>query len=81
MAHEPLQQEVYRIIIKGHLDSDWSAWFDGLTIVQGNTGETVLFGPLTDQTALHGVLNKVRDLGLPLLSVQRVGPDPDDVLM
>jgi hypothetical protein len=81
MAHEPLQQEVYRIIIKGHLDSDWSAWFDGLTIVQRNTGETVLFGPLPDQTALHGVLNKVRDLGLPLLLVQRVEPGADNVLM
>jgi hypothetical protein len=81
MAHESLQQEVYRIIVKGHLDSDWSAWFDGLTIVQGNNGETMLFGPLTDQTALHGVLNKVRDLGLPLLLVQRVEPDADNVLM
>lgn len=67
MAHE-----VYRIIIQGHLDSEWSEWFDGMTITWVDTGETILTGPLVDQTALHGVLIKIRDLGLPLLSLTRI---------
>ena len=67
--------DVYRITIKGHLDSEWSDWFDGLTIILVDNGETVLTGPIVDQTALHGVLIKIRDLGLPLLSLTRVEPD------
>jgi hypothetical protein len=67
MAHD-----VYRITIKGHLDGDWSEWFEGLTITRVDTGETLLTGPLVDQTALHGVLMKIRDLGLPLLSLTRI---------
>lgn len=63
---------IYRITIQGHLESDWSEWFEGLTITWGNTGETILTGPLVDQTALHGVLSKIRDLGLPLLSLTRL---------
>ena len=55
--------------IKGHLDSEWSDWFDGLTITMVDNGETILTGPIVDQTALHGVLIKIRDLGLPLLSL------------
>ena len=62
----------YAITVKGHLDDHWSAWFDGLTITNGANGEAVLAGPLLDQAALHGVLIKIRDLGLPLLAVQPV---------
>jgi hypothetical protein len=64
--------DVYRITIKGHLDPEWSDWFDGLTITLVDTGETILTGPLVDQTALHGVLIKIRDLGLSLLSLTRI---------
>ena len=71
--HEPL--EVYQIIIQGHLDSEWSEWFEGLTITMVDNGATILSGPLADQTALHGVLIKIRDLGLPLLSLTRIDPD------
>jgi hypothetical protein len=66
---------VYEIRIKGHLGCQWKDWFDGLTITLEENGETLLCGPLEDQAALHGVLKKVRDLGLPLLSV--VGQTPD----
>ena len=64
--------EVYRIVVEGYLDHTWSDWFDGLTIVQTGAGETILSGPLADQSALHGVLIKVRDLGLPLVSLTRI---------
>jgi hypothetical protein len=63
---------VYRITIKGHLDPEWSEWFDGLTITLVGNGETILTGQLIDQTSLHGVLIKIRDLGLPLLSLTRI---------
>ena len=72
MESEHVRQEVYQIIVKGHLDSEWSEWFDGLTITLVSTGETILSGPIVDQTALHGVLVKIRDLGLPLLSLMRI---------
>jgi hypothetical protein len=61
--HEP---ELYEIRIKGHLDKRWADWFSGLTITTQDLGETLLTGPVVDQAALHGVLRKVRDLGLPL---------------
>jgi hypothetical protein len=67
--------DVYRITVEGHLDSDWSEWFDGLTITRMNNGETMLTGPIVDQTALHGVLIKIRDLGLPLLRLSRTEPE------
>lgn len=67
--------DIYRITIKGHLDSEWSDWFDGLTIALVDNGETILTGSLADQTALHGVLIKIRDLGLPLLSLVRIEPE------
>ena len=67
--------EDYQIQLKGHLDSRWSAWFDGMTISNQANGEAVLRGPLADQVALHGVLIKVRDLGLPLLAVTTVATD------
>jgi hypothetical protein len=61
----------YEIRVKGHLPQDWSAWFEGLTIIQRPNGETVLAGPLRDQAALFGVMIKLRDLGLTLLSVNQ----------
>ena len=64
----------YRIRVKGHLDDHWSDWFSGLTICNEAYGEAVLAGPLADQAALHGVLMKIRDLGLPLLAVCQVAP-------
>ena len=72
MESEHVRQEVYQIVIKGHLDREWSDWFDGLTITLVDNGETILSGPVVDQTALHGVLIKIRDLGLPLLSLTRI---------
>ena len=62
----------YHIRVKGHLADHWSAWFDGLTISNEENGEAVLHGSLPDQAALHGVLIKIRDLGLPLLAVSTV---------
>jgi hypothetical protein len=66
---------VYEIRLQGHLGEVWRDWFDGLTISLEDTGETLLTGPVVDQAALHGLLRKVRDLGLPLVSVQRDVPD------
>jgi hypothetical protein len=60
----------YAIRIKGHLDQRWADWFDGLSFTHDGDGTTLLAGPLADQAALHGVLNKIRDLGLPIISVQ-----------
>jgi hypothetical protein len=65
----------YYVTVKGHLDSHWAAWFDGMTVTNQANGEAVLHGPLTDQAALHGVLIKIRDLGLPLLAVNTVASD------
>ena len=65
----------YQIRVQGHLDSTWSEWFDGLTIANLANGEALLAGDLADQAALHGVLIKIRDLGLPLLAVRRVAVD------
>ena len=59
----------YVITIRGHLDHHWSGWFDGLTITNGDNGEAMLTGPVVDQAALHGLLAKIRDLGLPLIAV------------
>ena len=63
---------LYQIRLKGHLDARWSEWFDGLTITLEANGETLLTGPVVDQAALYGLLKKVRDIGLPLLSVVHV---------
>jgi hypothetical protein len=59
----------YEIRLKGHLDSQWAEWFGGLTIILEEDGTTLLSGPVADQAALHGLLKKVRDLGMPLVSV------------
>src|SRR5438128_12096405 len=69
---EKAQPLVYQIRIKGHLGRDWTDWFGGLTITLEDNGETLLTGPVIDQAALHGVLKKVRDVGMPLLSVIEV---------
>lgn len=61
--------EIFEIRLKGHLDTRWANWFDGMTITLTDDGDTVLTGPVADQAALHGLLKKVRDLGIPLLSV------------
>jgi hypothetical protein len=63
------QQLCYEIRLKGHLGSQWTDWFEGLTITLEEDGDTLLTGPVVDQAALHGLLKKVRDLGMPLLSV------------
>ena len=68
------QLMVYQIRIKGQLGRHWTDWFEGLTLTLEDNGETLLTGPVVDQAALHGVLRKVRDLGMPLLSVIRVTP-------
>ncbi len=65
----------YEIRLTGHLDAHWTAWFDGLTVSHEGDGTTVIGGPIADQAALHGVLQRVRDLGLPLVSVIRVEGD------
>ena len=59
----------YVITVRGHLDHHWSVWFEGLTITNGDNGEALLTGPVADQAALHGLLAKIRDLGLPLIAV------------
>ena len=69
---------VYQIRLKGHLSSQWTGWFGGLAVDREENGETLLTGPVTDQAALHGLLRKVRDLGLPLLAVAVVQPSPLD---
>jgi len=63
------ESNLYEIRLQGHLDKRWTDWFDGLTITLEDNGDTVLAGPVVDQAALHGLLKKVRDLGLPLRSV------------
>jgi len=65
----------YEIRVQGVLDSRWSAWFDGLRVTSDEPGQTTIAGPVTDQAALHGLLTKIRDLGLPLLSVRHLDPD------
>ena len=73
MANELDQPMVYQIRIEGHLGSRWTEWFGGMTITLED-GNTLLTGPVVDQAALHGLLKKVRDLGMPLISAVRVKP-------
>jgi hypothetical protein len=69
---------IYQIRIKGHLGSQWTDWFGGLAITLEENGDTLVTGPVVDQAALHGLLRKVRDLGMPLLSVIRLTPGDAD---
>lgn len=73
------QPQRYEIRIKGHLDDRWADWFEGLAITLEENGNTLLCGPVIDQAALHGLLKKVRDVGLPLISVNSVGLDAEEV--
>ena len=72
------QPAVYQVRIKGHLGGQWQDWFGGLAISLEDNGETLLTGPVADQAALHGLLRRVRDLGMPLVSIIRVEPPPAD---
>ncbi len=65
---------VYQIRLKGHLGGQWTDWFAGLIITLEGNGDTLLTGPVVDQAALHGVLKKVRDLGMPLIAVLHIAP-------
>ena len=71
---------MYEIRVEGHLAERWSDWFDGLAICKDPSGETILRGPLTDQAALFGVLTRIHDLNLILVSVSRLSPDPKGFL-
>jgi hypothetical protein len=72
------EPHLYEIRLKGHLDDRWADWFEGLTITLEDNGDTLLTGPVIDQAALHGLLKKVRDLGMPLVSVSPVEPGQAD---
>ena len=65
----------YELRVQGHLGSRWSAWFDGLTVTRNDDGTTVICGAVVDQAALHGLLSKLRDVGIPLLSLTQLPPD------
>lgn len=73
------QPRLYDIRVKGHLDARWAAWFDGLALTRCNDGTTVMHGPVADQAALHGLLRKLNDVGLPLISVSQTEPEHPDV--
>ncbi len=75
---DPSQLLVYEIRVKGHLGCQWTEWFGGLTITLEDNGDTLLTGQVVDQAAMHGLLKKVRDLGMPLISVNRVEPGQSD---
>jgi hypothetical protein len=68
----------YKIKIKGHMDTKWADWFDGLQITHEKDGTSTLYGPIPDQTALHSILRKIRDMNLQLISVNQVKVDPQD---
>ena len=74
MANKLDEPMVYQIRVKGHLGPQWSEWFGGLSITLEENGDTLLTGPVADQAALHGLLRKLRDLGMPLISAIRVEP-------
>ncbi len=71
---------LYEIRIKGHLDNQWADWFEGLTITLEENGDTLLTGPVVDQAALHSLIKKIRDLGMPLVSVCPLEPGPSTTL-
>jgi hypothetical protein len=71
---DPSQPAIYQIRIEGHLGRQWTDWFGGMTVTLADNGDTLLTGPVIDQAALHGLLKKVRDLGMTLLSVNPIEP-------
>lgn len=73
-TENPYEPGLYEIRIKGHLDDRWTSWFEGLTLTFEDNGDTLLTGMVADQAALQGLLKKVRDLGMPLISVNPVKP-------
>ncbi len=75
---DPSQLAVYQIRLQGHLGHQWTEWFEGMTITLEDNGDTLITGPVADQSALHGLLKKVRDLGMTLLSVTSVDSDQTD---
>ena len=75
---EENQQTVYQFRIKGHLGQQWMNWFEGLTVTLEEDGNTLLSGTVVDQAALHGILKKIRDLGMPLLSMNLIDSNPAD---
>ncbi len=75
MSNKPT---IYQIRIGGQLGEQWTAWFDQMTLTQADNGDTLLTGPVVDQSALHGLLRKVRDLGLPLISVVQIQSGQED---
>jgi len=75
---DPAKPRVYQIRLEGHLSAQWSDWFEGLTVTLQDQGDTLLTGPLIDQAALYGLLRRVRDLGLTLISVVRLEADQTD---
>jgi len=75
---EPVQPMILEVRIKGHLDDQWTDWFGGLTITLEKSGDTLLTGPVVDQAALYGLLRRVRDLGLPLVSVNSIDTGKQD---
>ena len=77
---DPEQPPIYQIRIKGHLDRQWTDWFGGLVITLDDDGNTLLTGPVVDQSALYGLVKKIRDLGMPLLSVNPVEAGQMDLL-
>lgn len=79
LGRDPDTPKIFQIKIKGHLGPQWMEWFEGLSITLEEDGNTLLAGPVTDQAALHGILKKVRDLGMPLLSVNSVGTDSQNM--
>lgn len=72
LGHDPDVPKIFQIKIKGHLGQQWASWFDGLTITLEEDGNTLLTGTVIDQPALHGILKRIRDLGIPLLAVYQV---------
>lgn len=73
---DPQEPKVFEIRIQGHLSPQWQDWFEGLTITLEEDGNTLLNGPVVDQSALHGILKKIRNLNMPLVSVNLMDPDP-----
>ena len=76
-TRRPDGSELHEIRVQGHLDDRWSDWMEGLVFTHESDGTTTLTGPLADQAALHGVLTRIRDLALTIISVRRLGPDAE----